>query len=171
MTTATATCYSDAIQAILEDDRIPDLGPGHPNKKKKDTIARLTPANAFPQVKDKNMAMLCIAGLWLHHDFLDESHEISQSIKTPSGSFWHGIMHRREPDAWNAKYWFRQVGRHPVLRKISDSLRVVYDPMEFIDRCEEFRDSGSPDEAECRQIQFREWEQLFDWCYDHAVNG
>src|SRR2546430_6689730 len=32
--------------------------------------------------------------LW--HDYLDESHSISQSIETAEGSFLHGIMHRRE---------------------------------------------------------------------------
>ena len=60
------------------------------------------------------MAACCIAGVWLLHDFLDESHTISQGIDTPSGSFWHAIMHRREGDFSNAKYWFRRVGQHPV---------------------------------------------------------
>ena len=53
------------------------------------------------------MAACCLAGVWLLHDYLDESHTISQRIDTPSGSFWHGIMHRREGDFSNAKYWFR----------------------------------------------------------------
>ncbi|MGB1126733.1 MAG: hypothetical protein ACPG4Q_16145, partial [Phycisphaeraceae bacterium] len=38
------------------------------------------------------------AGLWLYVDELDRSHEYSQSIHTPTGSFWHAIMHRREGD-------------------------------------------------------------------------
>ncbi len=58
------------------------------------------------------MAAVCCAALWLRFDFLDQSHRISQAIDTPEGSFWHGVMHRREPDFFNAKYWFRRVGRH-----------------------------------------------------------
>jgi hypothetical protein len=30
-----------------------------------------------------------LSGLWLWHDFLDRSHEISQAVHTASGSFWH----------------------------------------------------------------------------------
>ena len=47
--------------------------------------------------------------------FLEPSHTISQGISSPSGSYWHGIMHRREPDYANAKYWFRRVGPAPDL--------------------------------------------------------
>ncbi len=65
---------------------------------------------------------LAEAGLWLLAGELDRSHEISQKWETSDGSYWHGIMHRREGDFWNAKYWFRNVGRHPVLEQLANYL-------------------------------------------------
>lgn len=49
-----------------------------------------------------------MAALWLLAGDLEKSHAISQSLETPLGSFWHGVMHRREGDYGNAKYWFRR---------------------------------------------------------------
>ena len=81
------------------------------NKEIKAQLAGLTPGCLFDDsVSNLAMADGCLAGLWLLHGFLDESHEISQSLKTSEGSFWHGIMHRIERDFWNSKYWYRQVG-------------------------------------------------------------
>lgn len=54
------------------------------------------------------------SGLHLWNDSLTKSHTISQNIINQTGSYWHAIMHRLEPDYSNAKYWFKQVGMHPV---------------------------------------------------------
>lgn len=67
------------------------------------------------------------AGLWQVHDFLDESHQCSQQIEGEgtdrNGDYWHAIMHRREPDYDNSKYWFRRVGQHPVFQHLPELVK------------------------------------------------
>lgn len=116
------------------------------------------------------MAACCISGVWLLHDFLDESHSLSQKIDTTSGSYWHGIMHRREGDFSNAKYWFRHVGRHLVFELLADNLQSTsFDPFAFVDECQAAVRGKSNAPAPCLDIQQLEWELLFDYCYRAAI--
>jgi hypothetical protein len=119
-----------------------------------------------------------MAGLWLYFSCFDEAHGVAQDLETPEGSFWHGILHRQEPDAANAAYWFRRVGQHPVFPALRDaaekilsahpvSLRIEnnWNPMEFIDFCEAARlQPGSEAEKVAMEIQNAEWQILFDYC-------
>src|SRR6516162_5234245 len=103
--------FSPAVRELLPADRVPSLGPGHPHEAFRGKLEALTAERLLaPQpVQRPDGAAACLAGLWLFHDFLDESHKISQDIDTVEGSYWHGILHRREPDYSNAAYWFRRV--------------------------------------------------------------
>jgi hypothetical protein len=181
--------YGAAVAALLKNAKLNELGPGSPESGLHAPLAALTPeAVAAPcGLGDRHMARACLAGLWLRHDFLDESHRISQDLENPAGSFWHAIMHRREPDFSNAKYWFRQVGDHPVFASLHDAARGLarqakgdkaadflieqsaWDPFRFVDLCQMARDPSSPVHALCRKIQQVEWELLFDDCYRRAI--
>lgn len=173
--------FGPLVAELLHVERLPELGPGRPNKAAKSLLQSMSVERLFPGgIRDRNMALACLAGLWLHHDFLHESHEISQEIHTPTGSYWHGIMHRREPDYGNAKYWFRRVGQHPVYlplyeavstmsEAIPDGLnRVKWDPCAFVDLVERAAGSGDDVENACRRIQLLEWQLLFAWCWEQA---
>jgi hypothetical protein len=111
------------------------------------------------------------AGLWLLHDFFEESHAISQDLHTPEGSYWHAILHRREPDPSNAKYWFRQVGRHPVMQQVqteAPALGYAYTTAsKFVDDCAQVT---SADDV-LLDVQFLEWRLLFDYCKNPGITA
>jgi hypothetical protein len=163
--------YGPAFAPLLETERRRPLNAGTPDKSVRAELERLSIDQAFARapLADRDMASCCIAGLWLLHDFLDESHTISQSIDTPSGSYWHAIMHRREGDFSNSKYWYRRVGRHAALDAIGERLGRPYDPFAFVDRCEAVIRGKATDRDACLDIQQAEWELLFDHCYRAAV--
>src|SRR4051812_3108738 len=100
------THYGPVFAPLLATDRLNDLGPGQSDTAAARRLRDLSVEAAFAphEIVDQDMAQACLAGLWLLYDHLDESHTIGQSIETPTGSYWHGIMHRREPDFGNAKY-------------------------------------------------------------------
>ncbi|QJW94001.1 hypothetical protein [Frigoriglobus tundricola] len=150
--------YPAAVAALLAVDHPQALGPGRPNAALHGQL--VTACAALPPA--------CAAGLWLRFDFLDASHAISQDLDTAEGSFWHAIMHRREPDAWNSKYWWRRVGPHPVLTALAEQapgLGYRYTgPFDFVDFCERVRGSGNAEEEIAKRVQQLEWHLLFCHC-------
>lgn len=162
--------YGPRVVELMAGERVPELGPGSPNTVIRPLLQALTVEQLFEgrTIVDAAMARCCLAALWLHHDFLDESHAISQEIGTPEGSYWHGIMHRREPDAANARYWFRRVAPHPVIDQLVQA-RAFENPFAFIDECERVRGAGSDDESRARRVQLLEFRVLFDYCHRGAV--
>jgi hypothetical protein len=126
-----------------------------------------------------------LSGLWLWHDWLDSSHTISQSVHTPTGSFWHAIMHRREGDFGNAKYWYARCTSHPVLATMSPFVNDILHPLpadksflrlthsgwnpdSFVDLCEALHDQPSdPRYPVAVLLQKLEWRLLFD----HSVRA
>jgi hypothetical protein len=159
----TTPVYPAAVAELLALRPVAPLGPGTPVRGVESQLRAL-----------RDVSQPCRAGLWLAFNFLDESHTISQTAEgTPDYDFWHAIMHRREPDAWNSKYWFRRVGSHPVfmqLREQTPALGYSYTtPEAFVDFCENARDTGSAEEEIALNVQHREWELLFAWCFAQEI--
>ncbi|MCA9229052.1 MAG: hypothetical protein KDA57_00255 [Planctomycetales bacterium] len=175
------TGYGPAFAGLLQYDRLRPLGAGTPDEGHRATLGRLSLDEAFAHtpIVDSDMARCCLSAVWLLHDFLDESHTISQGIETRSGSFWHGIMHRREGDFSNAKYWFRRVDHHPVYERLAAATNALgeedflvagdWDPFRFVDLCQAAVKGNGSVVASCQKIQQLEWELLFDHCYAAAI--
>ena len=77
------------------------------------------------RVVDPAMASLVRCGLLVRADLFDAPHVICQEVPTTTGSYWHGIVHRREPDFGNSRYWFRRVGEHPVHRGLHKEVAAL----------------------------------------------
>jgi hypothetical protein len=190
MFTFDPTAYGPAFTDLLAGRRLAPLGPGSPDRAAERALAALMLDNVFAHgtLRDREMGAACLAGLWLAYDFLAESHTLSQGIGTPTGSYWHGLMHRREPDFGNTAYWFRRMGHHPIfgpLREEAAALaagavepeaaflgkQLLWDAFRFADLCEACLAGRSACEALCRRVQHCEWELLFDYSYRQAVTA
>lgn len=162
--------YGPRVAPLLT-DRLMPLGPGTPDLAMKPRLAALDPATMFgAPTRDLVAAKAALAGLWLLHDFWEQSHAIAQELNTPEGSYWHAIQHRREGDASNSKYWLRRVGEHPIhlaLAQEAADLGVQGQGWDdwyaetFTDLC--VRPTPGT-ETTLMRLQRAEWDLLFDWC-------
>jgi hypothetical protein len=99
------------------------------------------------------------AGLHLLNDDLSRAHGYAQKHEgDKTCDYWHALVHRREGDFPNAKYWFGQVGRHPVLSRVHDGGPKA--ALSFVDRCEKAKPA---DMAELEATQRREMLGLLEY--------
>lgn len=172
---------SQELHALLTQPRPAALGPEpRPGALAQGDLNR-TLDELFRRHGPPAQAELIRALLLLWHDHLDASHAISQSIENPDGSLVHGILHRREPDYWNSKYWFRRVGQHPCFADLAKRVepllaadaklaaqllpRGVWDAFAFVDAVEAAAGKPASDARHqlLRALQQAETEAALDY--------
>ena len=161
---------------------------GSGNAVAKDLLESTQPADLVAEkVVRPDDARAMLAALWLYFDWLDESHRISQDLPSSTGSFWHAIMHRREGDFSNSKYWYARCQNHTVLPALAANaarlvnhmpadkslLRLIvpsWNPAAFVDLIEKVHDQpADPRHALAVALQKLEWQLLFDHCTRSAA--
>ncbi len=165
---------SNPWRSLLATAQPADLGPGP----RPDVLTEAAVRHALSQAGRASPELLALILLW--HDHHEPAHELVQDLENADGSYVHAILHRREPDYWNSKYWFRRVGRHPIFRELGPRVAQLleargaqtlsttltpggqWDPMAFVDACERTANApGPPEQVACLvEVQRIEFEAL-----------
>jgi hypothetical protein len=170
--------YSDFVDRILREDRL---------------LEKLVPTEALDvelllklraaddatisdgkAIGKPQMFALVRGGLLYALDSIDEAHRIFQDSPGDLGSYWHGMMHRREGDFDNARYWFRRSGVLPFFDALHSEASNVsadiarqsnWDPYLFTGACEQARFGETEGLKDLATLQRMEFEVLFDYCW------
>ncbi len=176
------------FKELLATPAPPELGPGPRGAVKPEVTLRLALDQRLAGTKlAPDVEPLVRALIYLWHDHMDAAHEISQDVPSGSGSFVHGIVHRREPDYGNAQYWFRRVGTHPAFEPLAAKVEELpemkaetkihaklitsgrWNAMGMIAACEEATRSGADAQIMAlREVQRLEIESLLEWLLDSS---
>ena len=125
-------------------------------------------------IGDAAMFALVRGGLLYAVDAIHDAHKIFQDAPGDLGAYWHGMMHRREGDFDNARYWFRRAGTLPVFAEMHHAAseysavmarQADWDPYLFTGECEQARFGETEIAESLKALQRTEFEVLFDYCW------
>ena len=173
----------DEFKRHIATPELPDLGPGpRANVLSESVLNQFIDGFLVKSKLPRANGQLIRSLVLLWHDHLEAAHLIAQNIDNADGSFVHGIMHRREPDYRNAKYWFRRVGKHACFSALAEKVAMLlsprhgalvagkfvrngeWDSFAFVDACEEASQepTSGPQKRFLREIQRLEFELLLE---------
>ena len=110
-------------------------------------------------------------------DDLKGCHHFFQDTASDLVGYWHGMMHRREADFDNSRYWFRRSGTLPFFdilhRRASEissefAKQHSWDPYLFTGQCEQHRFGADSDTDELLKVQRAEFDVVFDYSWRQA---
>jgi|SaaInl4_135m_RNA_FD_contig_31_1765253_length_1073_multi_8_in_0_out_0_2 hypothetical protein len=191
---------AEILAALEARDPAPVLAPSATwGQEAFDDLAACADADVLAEAPiNVGMARAVRSGLLLWNDSLDLAHTLAMSdgeadeLTGQTLDYWHGIMHRREPDYPNASYWFRRVGQHPAFDAVlqgakdatarscapkDDEARAFveaaaeWDAFAFIALCEKYETATGVTNRLLRAIQVAEIRVLLDFSVAHAASA
>jgi hypothetical protein len=176
--------YSEFVdRLLLQEDLLKSLTPKDPLDRELVRRLQETGDDVLAGEKvlaDPTMFALVRGGLFYALDDLPEAHAIFQDASDDCGSYWHGMLHRREGDFDNARYWFRRAG---VLPFFAETHRAAcahseimarqsnWDPYLFTGQCEQERFGAEELTGEMQALQRVEFDAIFDYCWRQSALG
>lgn len=175
--------YPDLIErAFLAEDLLRKLTPK--DIADRDIWRRVKEADdatvAGGPIGDARVFALVRGGLLYALDDLDGCHQFFQDAGSDLGSYWHGMMHRREGDFDNARYWFRRAGKLPFFDELHHeaaqfsadmSSQSSWDPYLFTGLCEQHRFGAEDESGELMKLQRAEFDVVFNYTWRQARVG
>lgn len=170
--------YSDFIDRIfLHEGLLEKLTPSEPLSY--DLLIRLREADDAAlsggrAILRPEIFALVRGGLFYAIDAIHEAHKFFQDAPGDLGAYWHGMMHRREGDFDNARYWFRRAGALPCFAAMhrtagefsADMARQPsWDPYLLTGECERARFGAEENGVALALLQRAEFAGVFDYTW------
>ena len=116
------------IRALLATPEPPGLGPGpragvSTEAQLNETLTQAFDGTTLP-AENQELARALVL-LW--HDHLHAAHRLVQDRENLNGFLVHGLVHRRENDYSNARFWLRSVDQHASFAEVSRRVTVYLD--------------------------------------------
>ncbi len=155
---------------LLKTESLPLLGP----QKRSEALAhevlseKIAPEH-LPVFATEEQRDILRGVILLWHDDLESAHAVAQALEgDQDADLLHAILHRRESDYFNAKYWSRQVGKHACYINLAQETAIrlrdypvwrnqllpkgEWDGSVFVDLCAEVA-KRNPQEPDYRVLQ------------------
>lgn len=129
-------------------------------------------------IKNPKLFRLVHGALLYALDDLDGCHQFFQDEGSDLGSYWHGMMHRREGDFDNARYWFRRSGTLPFYDNLHSQAaqfspdmakQLSWDPYLFTGQCEQAKFGAEDERGELPRLQRVEFDVVFDYTWRQSM--
>ena len=126
------------------------------------------------EIGDVKIFALVRGAMFYAADALDDGHRIFQDEPGDLGSYWHGMIHRREGDFDNARHWFRRAGRLPIFDRLHGAAANLspnmakqssWDAYLLTGMCEQAKFGDREAIPECVKLQRVEFDGMLDYCW------
>lgn len=138
--------FREISEALFQRQPLPPLCPKHPWRE-----------DLRSRIDSLSVSNLLKGALHLLNDDLESAHRIAMACETMHANYLHALVHRREGDFSNSRYWFNTLREHPAWRELR-RVRPDWSPLKFLAWCESCSE-GCPEQS-CQKLEELQAEEM-----------